>query len=156
MGQGSELVPGGRISSYLKQESLGAGSELVPEDRISSCLKNIAGQGPSWSQEEGSARTNKKIFEGQGSELVQEGRISSCLKKKHGARVRTSKKKSWGRVRAVPRRQVQLVPQKTFVGQGMSWSEKAGSEAGSAPTSKQISGRVRAGPRRGDQLVPEK
>ena len=55
MGQGSELVPGGRISLYLKKDSLG---------------------GPSWSQKARSARTSKTVVS-KGSELVPGGRISS-------------------------------------------------------------------------------
>ena len=44
MGQGFELVPGGRISSYLKKyyrtsKNTGQGPELIPEGRTSSYLK---------------------------------------------------------------------------------------------------------------------
>ena len=85
---GSELVPGGRNSSYLEKKHYGAGHELMPGGRISSYLKNTMGQSTSSSQEAGSARTvpQKRFF--------------------------------WGRVRAGRRRKDQLVLQKKNCGAG--------------------------------------
>ena len=117
--------------------------KLVQEGRMTSYLKkNIVGQGTSWSHEAGSSRTSNKII-GQGRSWSHEAGPEDA---------KTTK--IWGRVRAGPRRQDQLVPQKNcsagyelvlsgrmssylkkhvlcraqrkFVRQGTSWSQKAG------------------------------
>ena len=143
-----ELVRGPGISSYLRKGLFRAGCELVP-------LRKFVGQGRSWWQKAGSARTSKKVM-GQGmsslrwsaqelmqkvcAEFVQEvaGAICAGSSSTHGAgydavlegRISSylKKRKITGQgTKLVPGGQNWLVPQKGEFRQGTGWSQETGS-----------------------------
>ena len=106
-----ELVRGPGISSYLRKGLFRAGCELVP-------LRKFVGQGRSWWQKAGSARTSKKS---NGAGYEQPAVVCTGIHAKGVCRVCTRSSRcdlrwvivnSRGRARCGPRRQDQLVPQK--------------------------------------------
>ena len=132
-----------RICTASQKTIFWATYKLVQEGRMTSYLKkNIVGQGTSWSHEAGSSRTSNKII-GQGRSWSQEAGPEHA---------KTTK--IWGRVRAGPRRQDQLVPQKNCsAGYELVPSGRMSSYLKNmycAGHKENLSGRVRAGPRRQD------